>query len=336
VRTGAELVRASQVYAKEDPRRTWTLFLTTALVTVALWAIVLSTDLVWVEAAASVLLGLVGIRLFIFYHDYCHDAIFRDSKPGALVMAAVGYYTLAVESVWRETHNYHHANNAKLIGSAIGSYPTVSVGMYKGMTPGQRRQLKAIRHPITIALGLFTTFFIGFCWAAWRREPKKHAQAPLSGVVWIAVFVGLGLLAGWSDAFFLWMLPGMIHAGVGSYLFYAQHNFPDAELRDRRSWEYSHAALKCSSYFEMSPIMHWFTGNIGYHHVHHLNHRIPFYRLPEAMEGMPELQHPGRTSWRPADVAAALACAVWDPEQGRLISFAQADAQLDAAPLAAK
>lgn len=338
MRTGPALVKASHAYAKECPRTTWGLFTTTVLAFAAGWAAVLLTPTTWwpVQLVASIYLGLVGVRLFIFYHDYCHGALFRGSRPGTLAMTAVGFYTLAVPSVWRETHDYHHKNNAKLTGSSIGSYPTVSLGLYRGMRPAQRRSLKVIRHPAVIALGLFTTFFLGMCLAPFRRDPKRHWAAPVAAVVWWLVFAALALGFGLWKASLVWFVPCFIHAGLGSYLFYAQHNFPDAELRDRRKWEYTHAALKASSYFTMPRWMHWFTGNIGYHHVHHLNHKIPFYRLPEAMDGMPELQSPGRTSWRPADIVACLRCAVWDPESGRMISFREADAHLEAKPVAAK
>jgi omega-6 fatty acid desaturase (delta-12 desaturase) len=336
VRTGAELVRASQVYAKEDRAQSWRLLIATLAVHAAGWAVILGSELLAVQIAASVLLGLTGIRLFIFYHDWCHDAIFTDGRLGPAIMTAVGFYTLAVPSVWRETHNYHHRNNARLIGSSIGSYPTVSLPMYRSLPNDQRRLLKIVRHPLTIAGGLLTTFFVGVCIAAWRRDPKQHGWAPISGLIWIAIFLGLGFGFGWTEAVLLWLVPGAIHSAMGSYLFYAQHNFPGIELRGRRDWEYTHAALRCSSYFEMPALMHWFTGNIGYHHVHHLNHRIPFYRLPEAMAGMPELQDPIRTSWRPADVIACLKCAVWDPDSNRMISFTEADARSDEAALAAK
>jgi omega-6 fatty acid desaturase (delta-12 desaturase) len=332
VRSGAELVRASQIYAKEDRPRSWLLLGITFVVFASLWALVLATESWWIGALASVLLGLVGVRLFIFYHDYHHTAIFADSLLARPLMTAIGFYTLAGPTVWRETHNFHHKNNARLTGSSIGSYPTVSLGMYRSLTLGQRRILKIIRHPLTIAGGILTTFFIGFCYAAWRRDPKQHWSAPLTGVAWFVTLAALVWTVGWDDALWLWVIPISLHSAVGSYLFYAQHNFPGCELRDRRSWEFSHAALKSSSYFEMNPLMHWFTGNIGYHHVHHLNHRIPFYRLPEAMAEMPELQSPGRTSWALSDILACLSCSVWDADQGRMISFAEAD---DLAPLVA-
>ena len=119
------------------------------------------------------------------------------------------------------------------------------------------------------------------------------------------------------------VVPSFVSSAAGAYLFYAQHNFPGIELKDRREWTYHHAALKCSSMFDMSPVMHWFTGNIGYHHIHHLNHKIPFYRLPETMAAMPELQSPYRTTWRPSDMWACLRLKVWDAEQGRLITWAE-------------
>jgi omega-6 fatty acid desaturase (delta-12 desaturase) len=59
--------------------------------------------------------------------------------------------------------------------------------------------------------------------------------------------------------------------------------------------------------------MRWFTGNIGYHHVHHLNPKIPFYRLPEAMVAIKELQSPVMTSLRPYDILACLRLKLWDP-----------------------
>jgi omega-6 fatty acid desaturase (delta-12 desaturase) len=345
VRTGPELVRASQEFATEDVGKSWGLLGVTFAVFAALWAMVIGAPSLLPSVGplgvsligwgGSLILGLVGVRFFIFYHDYHHGAIFRGSQVAKVPMTLVGFYTLAVPTVWKETHDFHHRNNAKLTGSSIGSYPTVSLGMYKGIKPRDRQVLKVVRHPVTILLGLLTTFFVGFCIASFRRDPKQHWAAPVSGVVWILTFLALGYAIDWTRAVQLWMLPTAIHSAAGSYLFYAQHNFPGCELRDRRSWEYSAAALKSSSMFDMNPLMHWFTGNIGYHHVHHLNHRIPFYRLPEAMAQMPELQSPGRTSWSPRDIWACLHCSVWDPESGKLISFAEADARLGESAAAA-
>jgi acyl-lipid omega-6 desaturase (Delta-12 desaturase) len=116
-----------------------------------------------------------------------------------------------------------------------------------------------------------------------------------------------------------WILPFAITFGMGAYLFYCQHNFPGATFRENHEWTYDNAALSSTSYMVMSPAMNWFTGNIGYHHVHHLNSRIPFYRLLEAMKDMPELQNVGKTSWRISDMIDCFQLKLWDPENGKMV-----------------
>jgi omega-6 fatty acid desaturase (delta-12 desaturase) len=111
-----------------------------------------------------------------------------------------------------------------------------------------------------------------------------------------------------------------IAAMAGGYLFYAQHTFPDAVLMDRQTWTFTKAATESSSYMVMGPIMNYFTANIGFHHVHHLNAAIPFYRLPEAMAGIPELQSPGKTSLSPADIAKCFSLKVYDMEKGEFMT----------------
>jgi omega-6 fatty acid desaturase (delta-12 desaturase) len=108
---------------------------------------------------------------------------------------------------------------------------------------------------------------------------------------------------------------------VGGYLFYAQHNFPDAFIQDDGKWDFTTAAIRSSSYLKMGRVMAWFTGNIGYHHVHHLNHHIPFYRLPEALRSMPELAGSGVTTLWPMDVWRCLRLKVWDESRALLTGY---------------
>ena len=101
---------------------------------------------------------------------------------------------------------------------------------------------------------------------------------------------------------------------MGAYLFYAQHNFPDVHIVERKDWEYSRLALESSSFMDIDPIMHWFTGNIGYHHIHHLNPSIPFYRLPEVMRDIPETQNPVTVRPTPKSMIECFKLKLWDPE----------------------
>ena len=320
-KAGAALVRASKAYSDEDIGLTWRLFATTVLVYAAFVAVAMLAPWWPVRLVASVFAGLTIVRLFIFYHDYLHGAIFRESRAGHWAMVAVGWSVLAPPNVWKQTHDYHHQNNAKMIGASIGSFPTVSTQMWRRMGPRERLWYQIIRNPLTIAFGYFTIFMAGMCISAFVRDPRTHWEGPAAILVHFGIMTLTGVFFGPAAAFFGVMLPLFVACAAGSYLFYAQHNFPACELRSRDQWVYHHAALKASSMFDMPAVMHWFTGNIGYHHVHHLNHQIPFYRLPEAMAAMPELQQPGRTSWRPADVLACLRLKVWDSENEQFVGW---------------
>lgn len=343
MRKGPELVRASNPYAVEDRKRTWQLLSVALVVFFSALGAAVATPLeagaiLGLTGAASIavgvavktlfgsLAGLTLIRLFIFYHDYLHGAILTGSKPGKWVMYLVGYWVLSGPSVWKQTHDYHHKHTAKMVGASIGSYPIVTVDMWGVMTEAQRRDYKLVRHPLTMILGYFTVFLLGMCISPFRRNPGQHRDGLYALLGHVALVGGLALAFSPADAFFAGMLPVMVATGLGSYLFYAQHNFPDMAIRGRHEWEYTFAALHSSSMMDMPGWLHWFTGNIGYHHVHHLNHRIPFYRLPEAMSGMPELQNPHRTSWALSEIHKCLMLKVWDPGQGRMVSYEEASA----------
>ena len=120
-----------------------------------------------------------------------------------------------------------------------------------------------------------------------------------------------------------WFLPFFIMSGLGSYLFYCQHNFPGAKFKENHDWSYANAALSSTSYMVMDPVMQWFTANIGYHHVHHINSRIPFYRLKEAMRNMPELKDVQTTSWNIVEVWRCFRLKLWDEEKNKMITLSQ-------------
>ena len=325
-RAGAALVRATKPFSSEDAATTWRLFVTTIAIYGSLVAAAIVAPWWPVRLVASVFAGLVMIRMFIFYHDYLHGAVFRGSTLGHTAMVAVGWHMMSPPNVWKETHDYHHRNNAKMLGASIGSYPIVTTTIWKRMKPRDRFWYKFARNPLTILFGYFTVFIGGMCISAFLRAPKTHWAGPASIVVHFGLVALATVFVDPLAGFLGVMLPLMVATAAGSYLFYAQHNFPACELRSRDQWTYHHAALRASSMFDMPAVMHWLTGNIGYHHVHHLNHQIPFYRLKEAMDAIPELQDPGRTSWRPADIRACLELKLWDPKQQKLVGWSQAPA----------
>ncbi len=320
-REGKELIDATRPYADEDRERSWGHVAETLTALAVLLA--LSATLPWWSAriAASIVAGLVVVRGFILFHDYQHGAILRGSKAAKWLFEIFGYYVLTPSSVWKQTHNYHHAHTAQLVGSHIGSYQMLTVDMYQKATPEQRRMYRITRHPLTMLFGYVTIFAWGMCISPYLRDKKRHFMGPPVLAMHIALIAAVTHYASFATAAVTIMLPLFIAFAAGSYLFYAQHNFPGMHVEPRETWSYTRAALESSSYCECSPAMAWFTGNIGYHHVHHLNSSIPFYRLPEAMEHVPELRNPIKTSLSPRDIVACFKLKLWDPHRNTMVGY---------------
>lgn len=321
MRSGKELIAASREFQQENRARSWFHVAETFGVLAALAAALVLVPWWWAKLPLAILQGLVIVRGFILYHDYLHNAILRSSRLAKAVMYAYGVLVLTPPNVWRQTHNYHHAHTAKIVGSHVGSYLMVTTEMWAKMKPSERLMYKVVRHPLTILFGYFTIFMYGMCASSFMRNPRKNWDSALA----MALNLGLsGLLiafAGVEIFFFAYFLPLFVACATGAYLFYAQHNFPEIHVQPRDKWEYSRAALESSSYMETGPVLGWLTGNIGYHHVHHLNPGIPFYRLPEAMKGIPELQSPRTTSLRPSDIVACFRQKLWDVEAERMVGY---------------
>jgi omega-6 fatty acid desaturase (delta-12 desaturase) len=317
-----ELRAASKAYQDESRARSWFHVVETFGVFFALLAVTAVAPWWWVRLAAALLNGLVIVRGFILYHDYMHLAILRNSALAKAIFYAFGTYVLTPPTVWRATHNYHHANTAKVVGSHVGSYLMVTTDMWKAMSPGEKRMYKFLRHPLNIALAYLTVFGIGMNVSPFLRNPRKHFDGLIAIAAHLLLLASVTWFFGLQMTLFTTVVPFAIAMATGAYLFYAQHDFPEMNVQPRESWEFTRAALESSSFMKLGPVMNWFTGNIGYHHVHHLNSGIPFYRLPEAMEGIPELREPlGTTSLSPRDIARCFSVKLWDAASGKTVGY---------------
>ena len=176
------------------------------------------------------------------------------------------------------------------------------------------------RHPITVFGGYLTVFLYGMTIRSFFLHPKKHFDAGVAVVLHVALLT-FCWMQGWDILLLGMLVPLTVACGLGAYLFYAQHNFPNVHFADRAGWTYNDAALESSSFMVTGRLMAWFSANIGYHHIHHLNARIPFYSLPEVFRDLPELQTPRVTSLHPAEILRCLRLKVWDTEAQRMVSL---------------
>ncbi len=308
-------------FTTEDRVRSWYYFLSTLLLIAAAYTGTVLFANIYLKTISSVLAALLMTRMFVIYHDFQHEAIFRRSVVVKAFMTLFGIVALAPVSIWDESHEHHHHNNSKFSTFVVGSFPVISTKVFESLPRSGRIKYLVIRHPLMIAFAYIPIFFVSFCLWPFFENPKKYWDCGVAAVVHITIGVGLYILGGFSMLFFSLLIPSVIMYALGGYLFYAQHNFPQVVLKDNKDWDYLDAALNSSSYIKMNPLMQWFTANIGFHHVHHVNPRIPFYRLPETMEALPELQHPRETSLSPAEIIRCLRLKLWDEEKGKMITL---------------
>jgi omega-6 fatty acid desaturase (delta-12 desaturase) len=318
---GKDLIIATKPFGKENRFLSWFHTLSTLLLLIGALIAAAIAPLLIMRTTASILAGFVFVRMFVIYHDYQHKAILQKSFIARCTMYIFGLYSLAPASIWKRSHDYHHKHNSKLFSANIGSFPIMTKQKFLNSSLKERRDYLRSRHPITIILGFFSMFLIGMCVNSFRSNPRKHFDSLIAIVLHVGVAVLLFIFGGWQTWFLVWFLPFLISFAIGAYLFYAQHNFPGVKFKDNTEWAYETAALESSSYLKMKAFMRWCTANIGYHHVHHLNSRIPFYRLPEAMAKIPELQHPKITSFKLKDIISCFKLKLWDPETQQMIGL---------------
>jgi omega-6 fatty acid desaturase (delta-12 desaturase) len=318
---GKELILATKPFAREIRYKSWLYTCSTLTLLLLSLAGTLLMPHFSLQLCCSILSGLLIVRMFVIYHDHQHHTILHKSWLANLIMTGFGIYVLAPTSIWKRSHDHHHKHNSKLFSADIGSYPIFTRKKFQSLPAGQQRTYLAIRHPLTIAFGYLSMFLLGMCLKPFLNSPRKHIDSLLALILHIAATVVIILLMGWQSWLFFIFIPFFVACGMGAYLFYAQHNFPGVSFNTNEDWCYHEAALLSSSYIEMNPVMAWFTGNIGYHHIHHLNARIPFYRLPETMKAIPALQQPKTTSLRARDIYACFQLKVWDADSKKMVGI---------------
>jgi omega-6 fatty acid desaturase (delta-12 desaturase) len=318
---GKQLILATKPFAKENRAKSWYYTISTFfLLSISLLGTVYNLHFI-LKLLCSVLAGFIIVRLFVIYHDHQHKAILDKSPLANLLFTIFGFYVLAPSGIWSASHDYHHKNNSKLFSASIGSYPIYTKQKFDKLSKGEQRHYLFIRHPLTILFGYFFTFMYGMTIKSIINRFGKNIDSLIGLILHITYQFLVVYYLGWHSWILICAIPHFISGALGSYLFYAQHNFPAVKFVGNEEWTYEGAALDSSSFMVLSPIMHWFTANIGYHHVHHMNSRIPFYRLPEVMKSIPEMQTVKTTSLNLKDIISCLKLKVWDFEQQKMISL---------------
>lgn len=316
-----EIILAIRQFAVEDRAKSWLYTVSTLLLLILLFVGSVCGPNIYVKLGCSLSIAFVFVRMFVIYHDFLHHAILYRSKLAKVVFWLFGLITLAPFSIWKRSHNHHHKHNSKIVNGDIGPFPIMTRAQYLAAGKMTRFRYLAARHPATILMAYFTLFLYGMCLRPFMKSPARHYDCFIALVLHFGFAYFLVSTGGIMALVLTLFIPLSMAFAIGAYLFYVQHNFPNVVFLKKTDWTYEAAALQSSSYLVMGRFMRWVTGNIGYHHIHHLNSSIPFYRLPEVMSRIPELQKVKRTSLHWRDVMACLRLKLWDQAQNRMIAL---------------
>jgi omega-6 fatty acid desaturase (delta-12 desaturase) len=262
------------------------------------------------------------MRMFIIQHDCGHGSFFKSGRANDWVGAVIGVFTLTPYTYWKQTHAIHHSTSGNLDRRGYGDIETLTVREYAALSPWGRWKYRAYRSiPVLFFIGPAFHFVVYHRWPGiipsdWKSERRSILLNDLAlvGLLYIAHrTVGLGPFC------LVQLAVGIMTAIAGVWLFYVQHQFEGTYWRKDDNWDLVQASLHGSSYFELPRVLQWLTGNIGFHHIHHLNSRIPNYKLERCMNENPVLQNPVTlTFWKSFK---CVSLTLWDEERQKLVGF---------------
>ena len=263
------------------------------------------------------------VRTFVVFHDCAHGSLLPSKRANRYVGRFVGLFVLSPFQRWRHDHAIHHATSGDLERRGVGDIITLTVGEYRARRWPGRLAYRAMRNPVVMfGLGPVIAMVIGPRIATRSQRPRLRHSVLGTDVALLVIIGGLCWLIGWKSFLIVWAPSAILAGSVGIWLFYVQHQFEDAYWQSAADWNYSDAALRGSSYLTMPRVLQFFTGNIGLHHIHHLNARIPNYNLQRAHDENPIFHQVPTLSLR--DGMRSVRLKLWDEEQGQLVTFAQA------------
>lgn len=298
-----------------------------------------AAGMIWVGLLLTVPASGFVLRLFIVQHDCGHGSLFRSRAANDWTGRLAGIITFTPYDCWRHWHASHHATSGDLdrrnlegivaqraLG-AEGAIATHTVAEYRALPPVWRAAYRIYRHPLALfgigpayLFGLEHRLPVGQMRSGWR--PWASAMGTNAG---IALFLGaVGWLGGWKAVLLVPAPTALLAATAGIWFFYVHHQFEHGYWARGEDWNAMDSAMRGSSHYDLPAPLAWISGNIGVHHVHHLNPRVPFYRLRGILRDHPELRALNRITLRESLGCAGLA--LWDQERQRLVGWTAAPA----------
>jgi len=311
-------------YNFPDPGKSWWQVINSVIPYLGLWVLMYFSLGIsyWLTLLLSVFAVGFLVRIFIIFHDCGHHSFFKSPWLNRLVGIPLGLLVFTPYHRWHRDHKKHHDTVGNLDKRGVGDVKTLTVEEYNQRSKWGRFAYRFYRNPLfLIAIAPLLLFLIQHRLPKTYMNPSQHIYLQLSNLAIAGVILLLGFTIGFK-AFILIQLPIIYLASViGVWLFYVQHQFEDVVWERAGDWDHNRLSIEGSSFFKLPKVLQWFTGNIGFHHIHHLSPRIPNYKLPLCHFENPVFNQIKPITLRSSIRSAALR--LWDEQNRRLISFSQ-------------
>ena len=260
------------------------------------------------------------MRVFIIFHDCGHGSLFKSRRVNDWVGFVTGLLTFTPYAHWRWQHALHHATSGDLDRRGSGDIRTLTVQEYLGLSCWQRLAYRFLRHPATLLMiaPLYLFIFKQRFSAPMAKRRERHSVWHMN-LALLGMVTALSLVFGAVEYMVIQLTVMAVAGAAGVWLFYVQHQFEGAYWESQGKWDYTAAALQGSSFYKLPRILQWFSGNIGFHHIHHLSPRIPNYNLEKCHNSNPMFHE-----MAPLTLLASLRAftlRLWDEKRRQLVSF---------------
>src|SRR6266481_1699631 len=274
----------------------------------------------WLVIPLAVIAGAFLVRVFIIFHDCGHGSFFKSRKANDIVGTLAGIICFTPYYQWRWEHSLHHATSGDLDRRGTGDIWTLTVQEYLEASRWKRFAYRLARNPaVLFVVAPLFLFVIQQRFAFPRGGARERLSGNLTNVALLGMAAGLCWIFGWKVYLLLQLTIMMVAGSAGVWLFYVQHQFEGVYWQRREQWDYSTAALQGSSFYKLPRVLQWFSGNIGFHHIHHLSPRIPNYHLEKCHKAEPLFQ-----TVKPVTLSTSMksfAFRLWDEQRHKLVGF---------------
>jgi acyl-lipid omega-6 desaturase (Delta-12 desaturase) len=274
----------------------------------------------WLVAPLAILAGAFLVRIFIIFHDCGHGSYFRSRTVNDLVGFISGVLTWTPYYHWRWEHAIHHASSGHLDKRGVGDIWTLTVQEYLEASRWKRFAYRLARNPfILFVIAPLYLFLIRQRFPSSNASVRERHSVYAMNVAILAMATGLTMIFGIKAYVLIQLIILMVAGGAGVWLFYVQHQFEGVYWERGEDWDYTKAALEGSSFYKLPKILQWFSGNIGFHHIHHLSARIPNYNLERCHKADPLFQRV-----KPVTLFGSFRSftfRLWDEQRRRLVGY---------------